>query len=603
MNAAIYARKSTEQKGVAEESKSVTRQVEHARAFAVSKGWHVSDEHIFVDDGISGAEFERRPDFMRLMDTACRSPRPPFQVLVVSEQKSLGRESFETNYRIKQLDQAGVEIFEYGHGLSLTPKNWRDKVMSAVQGGADEAHVERSSERVHEAHSGLARKGYVVGGRVFGYRNVHVFSGVDHHGNPLRSHVDLQVDEAEAAIVRYIFELYASGLGLKAIAKRLTSEDARAPRPFVQRSGRIPPPVRGWSPSTIRAVLARELYRGVKWWNRSRKRDPWRQVNQRPRSSEDWVKAEREDLRIVPEDLWLRVASRRRDVEGKAVRFNSGRLSGRPPKNAVRNLLAGLATCALCGGGLVVETTKRKSGRIAEYVCHRHRHNGTCPNALRVQVAEVNEAVLQAVEEHALTPEAVENVIRLTERDDVLDRQSQLGREWQDCERRLRNLRAAVEDGGDAATLVVRIRELEERGRSIQAELAQLKPLPRLPAKVVQDRLAEWRRLLRASTTQARAVLQHVLQGRLTFTPRPNGDGYDFSGPTRFDRLFSGIVVGRPAFLPSGNTTGTDHIEPGDTLDRDYGRLLERAIGKGLASPPEAERLWTRTVTGQAKAA
>ena len=31
----------------------------------------------------------------------------------------------------------------------------------------------------------------------------------------------------------------------------------------------------------------------------------------------------------------------------------------------------------------------------------------------------MNEAVLQAIEEHALTPEAIEQVIRLTELDDV----------------------------------------------------------------------------------------------------------------------------------------------------------------------------------------
>jgi hypothetical protein len=36
--AAIYARKSTEQIGLADESKSVTRQVEHARIYAQRKG-------------------------------------------------------------------------------------------------------------------------------------------------------------------------------------------------------------------------------------------------------------------------------------------------------------------------------------------------------------------------------------------------------------------------------------------------------------------------------------------------------------------------------------------------------------------------------------
>ena len=72
--------------------------MEGARAFALARGWAVADEHIFIDDGISGAEFKRRPAFMRMM--AALEPRPPLQVLIVSEQKSIGREAFETNYVI-----------------------------------------------------------------------------------------------------------------------------------------------------------------------------------------------------------------------------------------------------------------------------------------------------------------------------------------------------------------------------------------------------------------------------------------------------------------------------------------------------------------------
>ena len=57
MIATIYARKSTDQTGVADEQKSVARQIEHARAYAARKGWAIADEHVYVDDGISGAEF------------------------------------------------------------------------------------------------------------------------------------------------------------------------------------------------------------------------------------------------------------------------------------------------------------------------------------------------------------------------------------------------------------------------------------------------------------------------------------------------------------------------------------------------------------------
>ena len=67
MIAAIYARKSTDQT-VADEAKSVTRQIESARAYAAKQGWTVAEEHVYSDDGISGAELLKRPDFLRLMN-------------------------------------------------------------------------------------------------------------------------------------------------------------------------------------------------------------------------------------------------------------------------------------------------------------------------------------------------------------------------------------------------------------------------------------------------------------------------------------------------------------------------------------------------------
>jgi site-specific DNA recombinase len=91
--AAIYASKSTDQRDRDDEEKSVTRQIEHARAYAQRKGWTVDDAHVYVDDGISGAEFPKRPGFIRLM--ASLKPRPPFNALILSEPSRPGREQIE----------------------------------------------------------------------------------------------------------------------------------------------------------------------------------------------------------------------------------------------------------------------------------------------------------------------------------------------------------------------------------------------------------------------------------------------------------------------------------------------------------------------------
>jgi hypothetical protein len=214
---------------------------------------------------------------------------------------------------------------------------------------------------------------------------------------------------------------------------------------------------------------------------------------------------------------------------------------------------------------------------------HVHCSNGSLGSSV---TQDMNEAVLQAVEEHALTPEAIELVIHLTERDDVTDQQGALDRERKDVEKRIARLVAAIETGADAAALVAKLRELEARRRAIDVEAASLRPVPRLAPAVIENRLAEWRRLLRASTTQGRTVLQRILRGRLTFTPREDGQGYDFEGPTRFDKLFSGMVCEVPAWVKAyTGKTGFEDTGPEDTFDGDYGRLLEAAsMRKGVCT-------------------
>jgi site-specific DNA recombinase len=581
MKAAIYARKSTAQEGRADESKSVPMQIAEARAFISAKGWTLSEEHIFADDEISGAEFERRPGFMRLMSTT--EPKAPFQTLVVRELARLGRESSQLGYEIKRLARGGVEIIEYLNGQSLTPKNWRDKALTGLQSAADEAHREQASIHSHNALTTHHRKGHVVGGRVFGYTNVDVIVGQDAHGRPLRSHVERVIDEKQAAVVRRIFELYGDhGFGLKAIAKQLTADGAEKPRPANRKDGLGP--LNGWVPATVRDVLMRETYRGIVIWNKTKKKNIWGEWEPTDRPESEWLRTEAPHLRIITDDLWNRVHSRRLGKQATMLRFESGFLCGRPPKNGVRNLLAGLASCGVCGGGLIVETGGKKRGRYPEYVCGRHRSNLSCPNGLRLRVADINEAVLQEIEEHALTPEAIEAVIVVSEQDDVRVARRKLETERQDVERRIGRLVAAIELGSDAASLLAKLGELESRKEAINGEIARHSPIPRLAPDVIETRLAEWRRLLRASTTQGRTVIERVIDGRITFTPLVDElgigqTGYTFEARTRYHKLFVGIATPMPR-TGEDDRTGLDDI--GETrLERDYGRLLENALSSG----------------------
>ena len=53
--------------------------------------------------------------------------------------------------------------------------------------------------------------------------------------------------------------------------------------------------------------------------------------------------------------------------------------------------------------------------------------------------------------------------------------------------------------------------------------------------------------------------------------------GYDFTGPTRFDKLLTGIAVETPAYIKASKTRrGFEDTTPEDTFDGDYGRLLDQ---------------------------
>ncbi|CAN5882281.1 hypothetical protein BH18ACI5_BH18ACI5_17240 [soil metagenome] len=58
MIAAVYARKSTEQTGVADDQRSVARQIEHATAYARRKGWTVDDDPFSLTTGSAVPSFQ-----------------------------------------------------------------------------------------------------------------------------------------------------------------------------------------------------------------------------------------------------------------------------------------------------------------------------------------------------------------------------------------------------------------------------------------------------------------------------------------------------------------------------------------------------------------
>lgn len=543
MIAAIYARKSTDQSAVADDQKSVARQVEHARAYAVRKGWTVSDEHVFVDDGVSGAEFAARPGFVRLMNAL--KPRPTFQVLVMSEESRLGREAIETAYALKQLVTAGVRVFFYLEDRERTLDSPTDKIMLSLTAFADELERVKARQRTHDAMHRKARAGHVTGGRTFGYDNLDVAGP-----NGTRAYVVQQINDAEAAIVRRIFDLATTGAGLKTIAKRLNAEGVRSPRAQRGRS-------HSWAPSSVREVLHRETYRGRRIWNRTKKRDTWGQQRQHDRPASEWLAVEQEHLRIVPETLWQAAHERisaRRAAYGRWQRGESG---GQPDGRGVRRhyFLTGFGRCEACGGSMQAVSRASGPGRLRRYVCGMYWNRGcsVCANGRMVEMPIADRAVHDLIREEVLRPRVIEwaldRVLELLEDDHAgPDLRADLTRRLIAVETELANLTETAAKGGAVPIVLDAITRRDDERRRLTVEIAALGKAqicaisPRASRDELRGFLADWSGLLTENVTEARPVLDLVLAGqRIGFSPTADGQ-YELHVPIALDRVLSAAV-------------------------------------------------------------
>jgi DNA invertase Pin-like site-specific DNA recombinase len=106
---------------------------------------------VFVDDGISGAEFAARPGFLRLMNAL--KPRPALQVLIMSEESRHGREAIETADALKQIITAGVRVFFYLENRERTLGTPTHRLLMSVTAFADESRA-RESAAAHVRRDG-----------------------------------------------------------------------------------------------------------------------------------------------------------------------------------------------------------------------------------------------------------------------------------------------------------------------------------------------------------------------------------------------------------------------------------------------------------------
>ena len=139
-----------------------------------------------------------------------------------------------------------------------------------------------------------------------------------------RSHVEGEIEPAEAEVVRLIFRLSAEGHGTKAIAKRLNDRGLSSPRAQRGRS-------QTWSPSSVWDVLHRPIYRGEVVYGRTQKRDKWGRKHQTPRPESEWIRRDVPALQIVPPELWVAAHRRLEAARARYTKATKGQAFGRPP--------------------------------------------------------------------------------------------------------------------------------------------------------------------------------------------------------------------------------------------------------------------------------
>src|SRR5262245_40042534 len=200
--AAIYLRKSNDEGDRNAEVKSVAVQRSVVERFAAQGGFNIDERYVFTDDGITGAEFKDRPGLQALLKAL--EPTAPFQALIVSEQSRLGRETLDTGLVIRTLEEAGVAIWSATEHRQITLEDEMGEIMTFLAGWKDKSERKKTIVRVRNAAFERHAHGFAAGGTVYGYSNERLPGDGK---QPVRR----VVDEAQAAIIRRIFEMARDG--------------------------------------------------------------------------------------------------------------------------------------------------------------------------------------------------------------------------------------------------------------------------------------------------------------------------------------------------------------------------------------------------------
>jgi len=326
--------------------------------------WKIAKE--FSEKGVSGFKVSAK-DRDAIQDLQKAAIEKEFDILLVFMFDRIGRKEDETPFVVEWFVQHGVEVWSVNEGQQRFD-NHVDKLLNYIRYWQASGESIKTSIRVKTRMGQIVKDGQFKGGSApFGYR-------LEHSGRfNKRGHevYDLAIDEAEAAIVRLIFDRHANaGMGSQTIASFLAKEC------FFNRKGER------FVSGTIRNMIRNPQYRGVLRSGDS-KSEPF------------------EHLRIIDDETFFRSQNlnmqRTGDAEAQFL----------PRRYATSCLLTGNIYCAHCGGRLITSTAgkrrTRKDGSVYDrrywrYICYNHmRHREKCDGQSGYMSPRIDEAVITVV--------------------------------------------------------------------------------------------------------------------------------------------------------------------------------------------------------------
>ncbi len=455
LRCAAYARYSSD----LQSPLSIEDQLRICREYARSRGFVFLEEHIYVDEALSGVGADR-PGLGRLLDAALSHARP-FDIILLDDSSRLARNTKDALTFFERLNFAGIRLIAVSQGIDSD--NEQAHVLVTVHGMVDSLYVKELAKKTHRGLEGLMLRGQHTGGRCFGYDSVPV---------PGATGKQLVIHESEAAVVRRIFEMSADGQSLKTIAKTLNRECVPPPRP---RAGKR---YATWCPTCIRAMLRRDLYAGKVIWNSSRfvKTPGTNKRVRRARPESEWRIVPHPELQIVSDELWRRVRERQDNLKATyGVREGGGILMPRSATSPY--LLSGILKCGVCGANLIIVSGYSSYGHYPKYGCSQHFNRGACSNAVTVRRDWIEERLLDELQNQVLKREAIEYVLDEFGAHvkgafaNLSNQMAQMRERKQKLEGELRRLAATAAETGPSAFLVEAIHEREQQLRDITDQL------------------------------------------------------------------------------------------------------------------------------------